>query len=100
MGDSEKKSILVIDDDVTIRKLINHHLALNNFKVFLASNSDEGFDLLYKNSIDLVLCDIIMDKMDGYTFCSLVRENDKYRTIPFVFVTAKNTLEDKYIIHN
>ena len=95
MGDSEKKSILVIDDDVTIRKLINHHLNLNNYKVYLASNSDEGFDLLYKNNIDLVLCDIIMDKMDGFAFCSLVRENEKYRTIPFVFVTAKNTLEDK-----
>ena len=91
----EKKSILVIDDDLTIRKLISHHLNLNNYKVFLASNTDEGFDLLSKNNIDLVLCDIIMDKMDGFNFCSLVRENEKYRTIPFVFVTAKNTFEDK-----
>ena len=95
MNASEKKSILVIDDDITIRKLISHHLNLHNFKVFIASNTDEGFDLLFKNNIDLVLCDIIMDKMDGFTFCSLVRENEKYRSIPFVFVTAKNTLEDK-----
>jgi DNA-binding response OmpR family regulator len=37
-----------------------------------------------------------MDKMDGFTFCQIVRENKKYSSIPFVFVTAKNTLEDKY----
>jgi sigma-B regulation protein RsbU (phosphoserine phosphatase) len=95
MSVSEKKSILVIDDDITIRKLIAHHLNLNNYKVFLASNTDEGFEQLFNNDMDLVLCDIIMDKMDGFTFCKLVRENDKYRSVPFVFVTAKNTFEDK-----
>ncbi|MCW9097655.1 MAG: response regulator [Ignavibacteriaceae bacterium] len=95
MSNNDKKSILVIDDDITIRKLISHHLTLNNYKVFLASNTDEAFDILYKNAIDLVLCDVIMDKMDGFTFCQLVRENKNYRSIPFVFVTAKNTMEDK-----
>lgn len=95
MSVNDKKTVLVIDDDITIRKLIFHHLNLNNYKVLLASSSDEGFTLLNDNNVDLVLCDIMMDKMDGFTFCSMVRENDKYRTIPFVFVTAKNTFEDK-----
>jgi len=95
MSVEAKKSVLVIDDDLIIRKLISHHLNLNNFKVLLAANSDEGFQLLKDNDVDLVLCDIMMDKMDGFTFCSLVRENERYRSIPFVFVTAKNTLEDK-----
>src|SRR3972149_7780878 len=90
-----KKSILVIDDDITIRKLISHHLKLNQFKVFLAANTDEGFNQLYGNKIYLVLCDVSMGKMDGFTFCQIVRENKNYRSIPFVFVTAKNTLEDK-----
>ena len=71
MSDSEKKSILVIDDDITIRKLISHHLNLNNYKFYLASNTDEGFNLLFNNNIDLVLCDIIMDKMDGFAFCQV-----------------------------
>jgi len=95
MSVSDKKSILVIDDDITIRKLISHHLNFHNYKVYLASNTDEGFDQLYNNNIDLVLCDIVMDKMDGFTFCRIVRENENYRSLPFVFVTAKNTLEDK-----
>jgi sigma-B regulation protein RsbU (phosphoserine phosphatase) len=95
MSVGQKKSILVIDDDITIRKLISHHLNLNHYKVYLASNTDEGFDQLYNNKIDLVLCDVTMDNMDGFTFCQIVRENKNYRSIPFVFVTAKNTLEDK-----
>jgi sigma-B regulation protein RsbU (phosphoserine phosphatase) len=95
MSVDQKKSILVIDDDITIRKLISHHLNLNNYKVYLACNTDEGFDQLYNNKIDLVLCDVTMDNMDGFTFCQIVRENRNYRSIPFVFVTAKNTLEDK-----
>lgn len=95
MSDNDKKSILVIDDDITIRKLLFHHLNLNKYNVYLASSSDEGFKELFNNDIDLVLCDIMMDKMDGFTFCQLVRENNNYRSIPFVFVTAKNTFEDK-----
>lgn len=95
MSTNGKKSVLVIDDDIIIRKLISHHLVLNDFKVYLASNSDEGFEQLNNNHIDLVLCDVIMEKMDGFTFCQLVREKKDYRSIPFVFVTAKNTYEDK-----
>ena len=95
MSATTTKSILVIDDDVIIRKLISHHLVLNNYKVFLASSADEGFEQLFNNNIDLVLCDVIMDKMDGFTFCQIVRENKNYRSIPFVFVTAKNTVEDR-----
>ena len=86
MSATTTKSILVIDDDVIIRKLISHHLVLNNYKVFLASSADEGFEQLFNNNIDLVLCDVIMDKMDGFTFCQIVRENKNYRSIPFVFV--------------
>ena len=92
---SERKSILVVDDDITIRKLISHHLNLNNYTVHLAANPDEAFVQLDKNSVDLVLCDICMGEMDGFEFCEIVRKNEKFRSTPFVFISAKNTLEDK-----
>lgn len=96
MKDAEKKSILVIDDDVTIRKLITHHLKLNNYNTFEAKNAEEAFQVLGKSHIDLVLSDVTMDEMDGFEFCEKVRSNEKHRFLPFVFVTAKNTLEDKF----
>jgi phosphoserine phosphatase RsbU/P len=95
MSEAEKKCVLVIDDDKTIRKLINHHLKLNNFIPFEAENTFQAFEILKKEKIDLVLSDVTMEGMDGFEFCQKVRENDKHRFLPFIFVTAKNTLEDK-----
>jgi phosphoserine phosphatase RsbU/P len=95
MSDQEKKSILIIDDDLTIRKLIGHHLKLNKYSTFEASGADEGFKILKEEKIDLVLCDVTMEEMDGFTFCQKVRENEKYRAVPFIFVTAKTSQEDK-----
>ena len=95
MINEEKKSILVIDDDSIIRKLLGHHLKHNNYQVFDASNAEEGFSHLRDQKIDLVLCDVSMEEMDGFTFCQKVRENENHRVLPFVFVTAKTSLEDK-----
>ena len=95
MPDSEQRSILVIDDDKTIRKLIIHHLKLNNYLTFEAEDSTQAFEILKKEKIDLVLSDVTMEGMDGFAFCQKVRENEKHRFLPFIFVTAKNTLEDK-----
>ncbi len=95
MESNEKDLILVIDDDVVIRKLLRHHLDKNNYQVLEAAGPEEGMDHLSSNSIDLVLCDVTMDGMDGFTFCRKVRENENFRAIPFVFVTAKSSMEDK-----
>src|SRR5688572_29840544 len=95
MNEQDQKSILIIDDDKTIRKIINHHLLKNGYKVFEAVNAEEGFSVLKEEKIDLVLCDVTMDQMDGFAFCRKVREDKNYRTLPFIFVTAKNSLVDK-----
>ncbi len=95
MPNKENKTVLIIDDDITIRKIISHSLKKNDYKVVEAENPDEGFVALNSEKIDLVLCDVTMHGMDGFTFCRKVRENEKYRVLPFVFVTAKNTFEDK-----
>ncbi|MCH7516763.1 MAG: response regulator [Bacteroidetes bacterium] len=89
------KTVLIIDDDITIRKLLSHNLKAHDFKTFEADSADEGFNYLENNNIDLVLCDVTLGKMDGFTFCKKVRENESYKLIPFIFVTAKNSYEDK-----
>ncbi|MBT8382607.1 MAG: response regulator [Ignavibacteria bacterium] len=95
MSSDDSKSVLIVDDDPTIRILISHHLSKNNFQTHIAGSAKEGFQHLENQKIDLVLCDVSMNEMDGFTFCQKVRENEKHRMIPFVFVTAKDTLEDK-----
>ena len=91
----EKKKILVVDDDPTIRKLIRHHLHNNNYEVVEATDANSGYEQLSKANIDLVLCDVTMDGVDGFTFCNDVRQNENYKVLPFIFVTAKNSHEDK-----
>jgi sigma-B regulation protein RsbU (phosphoserine phosphatase) len=95
MTNDEKKSVLIIDDDVIIRKLLNHQLKHNNYNVYQAEGPTQAYDLLNNNKIDLVLCDVTMDEMNGFDFCKKVRENENFRALPFVFVTAKTSMEDK-----
>jgi sigma-B regulation protein RsbU (phosphoserine phosphatase) len=95
----EKKKILVVDDDLTIRKLIKHHLLKNEYVVFEAQDAIEGYQQLSENNIDLVLCDVVMEGIDGFTFCQKVREEENYKVLPFIFVTARNSHEDKSRAH-
>jgi sigma-B regulation protein RsbU (phosphoserine phosphatase) len=93
----DQKVVLVIDDDLTIRKLIEYHLKKNGFIALTAEGSEGGFEHLQQSKVDLVLCDVTMRGMDGFTFCRQVRTDDKFKTLPFVFVTAKSTIEDKSV---
>ncbi len=95
MSDADSKTILIIDDDITIRKILSHNLTKKQYRVIEAENANKGFEQLSNNKVDLVLCDVTMEDMDGYTFCKKVRENENYRVLPFVFVTAKDSMEDK-----
>jgi phosphoserine phosphatase RsbU/P len=90
----ERKAILIIDDDITVRKLLNFHLK-NSYTVYDSAGAAEGLEILNSKKIDIVLCDVTMEGIDGFTFCKQVRENDKYRVLPFIFITAKTSMEDK-----
>ncbi|MCE1189636.1 MAG: response regulator [Ignavibacteria bacterium] len=95
MSENSDKTILIIDDDLTVRKLLSFHLRKKDYHVLEAGGSEEGFSYLNSERVDLVLCDVNMDGMDGFTFCQKVRQNEKHRVLPFIFVTAKSSLEDK-----
>lgn len=89
------RQILVIDDDSVTRKLISHNLEKEGYTVFDADSSKNGLTLIKKHNIDLVFCDVMMDDMDGFEFCKLVRQDERYQALPFVFITARTSNEDK-----
>jgi phosphoserine phosphatase RsbU/P len=95
MSVNEDKTILIVDDDLTIRKLLGFHLKNKKYKVLEAPGAKQAFTILDNDKVDLVLCDVTMGEMDGFTFCKKVRENQNFRAMPFIFVTAKTSLEDK-----
>lgn len=85
-------SILIVEDDEVLNKMIRAKLQQESYRVFSAFDGEQALDLLDKEHIDLIISDIMMPKMDGYQLAKELR-NAAY-TIPILMVTAKNQFED------
>ncbi len=86
--------VLVVDDEKLIRDVIKEYLLLENFEVEEASNGLEAVDKVKKDDFDIIIMDIMMPKMDGYTAC---REIKKLKDIPFIMLSARGEEYDKLI---
>ena len=78
--------ILVVDDEVDLRRFVKLRLSRAGYKVFEASNGIEGLEQLYKVKPHLVVLDIMMPKMDGWETCRRIRE---VSDIPILILSAK-----------
>ena len=85
--------ILVVDDDKNTRMLLKAVLQAENYTVFTAENGEDALSVMDKEHIDLVVLDIMMPKMDGYSFTKLLRENNN--NLPILMVSAKQLPADK-----
>ena len=88
------KTILIIEDEVETRNVFLKCLEFENFQAYGAKNGTEGIELANKQSPDLIVCDILMPDMDGYSVLASLRRSPKTSMIPFIFLTAKVTMED------
>jgi len=91
----EPSNILVIEDDDIVARTIERSLRVHDFRVMLASSGVEGLKLARRRPPDLVILDIIMPGMDGYTVCREIRADPLLDYIPILFLTAKIKDEDK-----
>lgn len=87
---AKKAAILVVDDDIRMLRMMKRMLELENFQVLAANGGNEALRLFEKETPALVLLDIMMPDMDGYTVCRRIRE---FSQVPIIMVTAKG--EDK-----
>lgn len=85
--------ILVAEDDKILCGLMGDYLEENGYQVLQARDGVQALELLDRNHVDLLICDIMMPKMDGYTLTQELR--DAGYTMPILIVTAKESLEDK-----
>ncbi|MGB3404405.1 MAG: hybrid sensor histidine kinase/response regulator [Microcoleaceae cyanobacterium] len=86
--------ILVIEDELDVREIILDILYEEGYIAQGAENGEVGLKLALEIIPDLIICDVMMPKMDGHEVLKKTRENSKTATIPFVFLTAKATRED------
>ena len=87
--------VMIIDDSNTIRRSAEIFLKQAGCVVIL---SEDGFDALSKivqYAPDIIFCDIMMPRLDGYQTCALLRRNEKWRHVPFVMLSSKDGLFDR-----
>lgn len=89
------KHILIVDDSKTVRNLVAFIMKKEGFRVSTGENGLDGLEKLYTNpDVDLIITDINMPKMDGFTFIKAVREQETYRDVPIVVLSTEGREED------
>ncbi|MDB5848043.1 MAG: two-component system response regulator [Rhodoferax sp.] len=87
--------VLVVDDSNTIRRSAEIFLKQGGHEVLLA---EDGFDALSKindHAPQLIFCDILMPKLDGYQTCAIIKRNARFSSIPVVMLSSKDGVFDK-----
>jgi twitching motility two-component system response regulator PilG len=87
--------VLVIDDSNTIRRSAEIFLRQGGHEVVLA---EDGFDALAKvndHTPDLIFCDILMPRLDGYQTCAIIKRNPRFTSVPIIMLSSKDGVFDK-----
>jgi len=89
----DKLKILVVDDESRLRKLVKDFLKKDGYEVLEAADGEEALDIFFSDkSISLVICDIMMPKINGY---EVVKEIRQYSDVPIILLTAKGEESDE-----
>lgn len=88
-----RKTVLVVEDSESSRDVISHFLQQGGFRVLEAQDGAEALGILKQRQVDLILTDIMMPNMDGWTFYKEVRKEKRFNLTPFVFLTVLDDLE-------
>ncbi|MCR4408122.1 MAG: response regulator [Anaerolineae bacterium] len=83
--------ILVVDDQEEGRYLLEHLLKINGFEVISASNGREALAMAHAERPLMIISDILMPEMDGFSLCRAVKSDEALRSVPFVFYSATYT---------
>ncbi len=84
--------ILVVDDEVNIRRVVREYAEFEGYEVSEAENGMEAVEMVKSNYYDLIVMDIMMPKLDGFSTC---KEIKKYKTIPVIMLSARGEEYDK-----
>ena len=87
--------ILIIEDDEDIRELMRESLTYQEYNIIVAESGQSGIDQALKYLPDAIVCDIMMPGLNGYEVFKALRQNSNTAMIPFIFLTAVNSEEER-----
>jgi signal transduction histidine kinase/DNA-binding NarL/FixJ family response regulator len=98
LHDANKQTILLVEDNITMINYLQMKLK-PNYNVYTALNGNEGINKLKELLVlpDLIITDVMMDKVDGYNFAKFLSNDNRLKHIPFIFLSAKSTKNDKLV---
>jgi DNA-binding response OmpR family regulator len=91
-----KRKVLIVDDEEVIRKFLRIHLDKLGYEVMEAADGEQAIEQLGKDDFDLLICDILMPKKDGWEVIKEAKSNPKTKNIPVIVLTAKNKDSDMF----
>jgi DNA-binding response OmpR family regulator len=92
-----KKKILIVDDNPSLAKSLEIRLHGAGYETLAAHDGDEGLKMAREQKPDLILLDVLLPKIDGFTVCRLLKFDRLYEQIPIVILTAKSQAKDMEI---
>jgi CheY-like chemotaxis protein len=90
-----QKKLLLIDDDPNLILLVKDYLEFRGYDVITAENGREALEILESSTPDMIICDVMMPEMDGYSLVSTIRSEPKTSWIPVLFLSAKGQSQDR-----
>ena len=87
-----KKSILIVDSEISIRQIVSKRLVYRGYKVFMATNGVDALKIINSEYINLIILDILLPKLDGYEVCRQIRKNSN---VPIIILTALDNLTNR-----
>ncbi len=87
--------VLLVEDSNSSRQMLEHILRSGGFDVISAEHGIEGLEVLQQRRPDAIVSDVMMPEMDGYEFYNQVRGQGRYALVPFLFLTAREDLQDQ-----
>lgn len=89
------KKILIVDDEPDITLMLKARLEANGYQTDVAYDGHAALEMVKKNSFDLIILDLMLPKIDGYSVCRMLKFDDKYKKIPIIIFTARAESADK-----
>lgn len=89
------QTILVVDDDPSILMGLTAKIQRHGYQVITAKNGNEGVQQVKEHKPDLVLSDVMMPFLDGFDMRKIIRQDERFASIPFIFLTARTEVQDR-----
>ena len=92
---AKSKKILIIDDEAPIRRVLELKLKSRGYEVIMATDGEEGLNLIKSQEPDVVISDINMPRLDGETLCKMVNPSKKTRSFLTIIITSRISPEER-----